>query len=71
MTINSVRYVDMVNSSKVSNEKREPKPPPRIWHAVEAPFKRCQLSPTEGHQKISSEAAIVIDNGSSKPSVNP
>ena len=66
MTIDSVRTVEQVTSSKFSSGRNSPKPPPRIWNAVEPPFKGYQAPPVEGYQHSSAATAIVIDNGEFK-----
>ena len=63
MTINSVRYLDTVDSVKCQNEIHEAKLPLRIWHAIEPPFKGKQPAPAEGYKRSTNETVIVIDNG--------
>ena len=63
MTITSSRYVEPVLASETSNGKKTPKPSPRIWYAIEPPFKGYQPSPSEGYVHSGAETAIVIDNG--------
>ncbi|KAL2038685.1 hypothetical protein N7G274_008443 [Stereocaulon virgatum] len=65
MTIIYSRYVEPVLTSEATSGKRSPKPPPRIWHAIDPPFKGYQPAPSEGYQQSSCDTAIVIDNGSS------
>ena len=66
MTITYSRYVEPVLASDATNGKRSPKPPPRIWHAIDPPFKGYQLAPSAGYQQSSRDIAIVIDNGTHK-----
>lgn len=66
MTIDSVRTLDEVTSSKSSSGGNTPKPPPRVWNAVEPPFKGYQPPPVQGYQHSSAATAIVIDNGESR-----
>lgn len=63
MTITSSRYVEPVLASKATNGKKSPKPPPRIWYAIEPPFKGYQAAPSEAYVRGGAETAIVIDNG--------
>lgn len=60
MTITSSRYVD---PGLAKNGKKSPKPPPRIWYAIEPPFKGYQPIPSEAYAQSGAETAIVIDNG--------
>lgn len=66
MTIDSVRTLEQVTSSKLYTGRDTSKPPPRIWNAVEPPFKGYQPPPVEGYRHSSAATAIVIDNGKSK-----
>ena len=66
MTITSSRYVQPVLASEVSNGKKSPKPPPRVWYAIEPPFKGRGPSVSEGYAQSDAETAIVIDNGKSR-----
>ena len=68
MTIIYSRYVEPVLASEATSGKRSPKPPPRIWHATDPPFKGYQPAPSEGYQQSSRDTAIVIDNGTHGPS---
>ncbi|KAL9104631.1 MAG: hypothetical protein Q9163_000435 [Psora crenata] len=65
MTITSTRYIQSALAPESTNGKRSPKPPPRIWHAIEPPFKGYQPLPTDAYAHTSADDAIVIDNGSS------
>lgn len=63
MTVTYSRYVEPVLASEATN-KKSPKPPPRLWYAIEPPFKGHQPTPSEAYAQSSAETAIVIDNGS-------
>ena len=63
MTITSSRYVEPILASKATNRKRSPKPPPRIWYAIEPPFRGYQPAPSEAYARADADTAIVIDNG--------
>ena len=63
MTITSSRYVEPILASKATNNKKSPKPPSRIWYAIEPPFKGYQPAPSEAYARAGAETAIVIDNG--------
>ena len=63
MTITYSRYVEPVLASDATNGRRSPKPPPRVWHAIDPPFKGYQPAPSEAFQQSNSDTAIVIDNG--------
>lgn len=63
MTIISSRFVEPVLASEATVGKRSPKPPSRIWYAVEPPFKGYQPTPSEGYAQSDADTAIVIDNG--------
>ncbi|KAL8956844.1 MAG: hypothetical protein Q9193_005735 [Seirophora villosa] len=65
MTVISTHYVDTGSHSNRSDTRHSPKPPPRIWHAAESPFKGYQRLPTDGYISSSNSTAIVIDNGAS------
>lgn len=65
MTITYSRYIEPLNTSNASNGSKPLKPPPRIWHATDPPFKGYQAPPTEGYQQSHEATAIVIDNGES------
>lgn len=61
MTITSTRYVEPLQD--VTNGRRSPKPSPRVWHAIDPPFKGYQEAPSEAFQQSHGDTAIVIDNG--------
>ncbi|KAL8917718.1 MAG: hypothetical protein Q9208_007770 [Pyrenodesmia sp. 3 TL-2023] len=65
MTVISARYVDAGSSQDRPDRRISPKPPSRIWHAAEPPFRGYQPLPTDGYARSSSDTAIVIDNGAS------
>ncbi|KAL6718325.1 Actin-related protein 5 [Lecanora helva] len=65
MTITQSRYVETVFASEISSGKKTPKPPPRVWYAINPPFRGYQALPTDGYPKSNDDTAIVIDNGSS------
>ncbi|KAI4086367.1 MAG: hypothetical protein LQ344_007615 [Seirophora lacunosa] len=65
MTVISTHYVDTGSHSNRSDTRHSPKPPPRIWHAAESPFKGYQRLPTDRYISSSNSTAIVIDNGAS------
>ena len=60
MTITYSRYLEPPD---ITNGDRLPKEPPRVWHAVDPPFRGYQAMPSDGYQKSSHDTAIVIDNG--------
>ena len=60
MTITYSRYVEPVLAT---SSKKSPKPPPRLWYAIEPPFKGHQPTPSEAYAQSGAETAIVIDNG--------
>ena len=63
MTITSSRYVEPILASVTTNGQKSPKPPPRIWYAIEPPFKGHQPTAYETYAQSGAETAIVIDNG--------
>lgn len=63
MTITSTRYLGIVTPDVQAIQNGSVKPPQRVWHAVDPPFKGYQPPPSEGHEKSSGDTAIVIDNG--------
>lgn len=63
MTIISSRYVEPVVAIEATNHKKFSKSPPRIWHAIEPPFKGHQPAPSDVYSQSGVETAIVIDNG--------
>lgn len=65
MTITSSRYVEHGPAPDSTDGKRSPKPPPRIWQAIDPPFKGLQSLPTSAYSQSSPHDAIVIDNGTS------
>lgn len=69
MTITYTRYVEPLPSADATNGKRSPKPPPRIWQAIDPPFKGYQPAPSEAYQQSSRDTAVVIDNGMHRPVV--
>ena len=69
MTITYTRYVEPPLDADATNGKRSPKPPPRIWQAIDPPFKGYQPAPSEAYQQSSRDTAVVIDNGMHRPFV--
>lgn len=69
MTIINVRYLDAALSSTFTPGPVGPKPPERVFNAIEAPFKGYQQPPSAAFEQSSNETAIVIDNG--KPFIEP
>ncbi|KAL8720408.1 MAG: hypothetical protein Q9225_002728 [Loekoesia sp. 1 TL-2023] len=65
MTIISTRYTDAGLSRSRFERRLSPKPPTRIWHAAESPFRGVQPLPSDGYAQSSGSTAIVIDNGAS------
>ena len=64
MTINSViTRDDATYGFGAPPGQRTPKPPPRIWNAIDPPFKGIDPSVADGYQQSSETTAIVIDNG--------
>lgn len=63
MTITSSRYVEQIPAPEAMNSARPPKESPRIWHAIEPPFKESQSAPSEAYAQSAAETTIVIDNG--------
>ncbi|KAG8530053.1 uncharacterized protein KY384_005535 [Bacidia gigantensis] len=66
MTITYSRFIQPADGPDTAEGKRTPKPPPRIWHAIEPPFKGEQPLPTNAYSQSSRSDAIIIDNGSSE-----
>ncbi|KAL9632514.1 MAG: hypothetical protein Q9164_005270, partial [Protoblastenia rupestris] len=60
MTITYSRYIQPTLDT--TDGKRSPKPPPRIWHAIDPPFKGYQSLPTDAYTQSTPHDAIVIDN---------
>ena len=69
MTITYTRYVEPLLGADATNGKRSPKPPPRIWQAIDPPFKGYQPAPSDAYQQSSRDTAVVIDNGMHRPFV--
>lgn len=63
MTITSTRFLEPPVADVRVLQNGSAKPPERIWHAVDPPFKGYQPPPSEGYEESSSNTAIVIDNG--------
>ena len=49
--------------SDVPNATKTPKGPPRLWDAINPPFKGLEVVPSKDDWKSDSDTAIVIDNG--------
>ena len=69
MTVTYTRYVEPLLSADATDGKRSPKPPPRIWQAIDPPFKGYKPAPSEAYQQSSRDTAVVIDNGMHQPFV--
>jgi actin-related protein 5 len=63
MTITSIRYLGPANADVQVVQNGSAKPPPRVWQAIDPPFKGYQPPPSEGYEQSSGDTAIVIDNG--------
>ncbi|EEP77952.1 conserved hypothetical protein [Uncinocarpus reesii 1704] len=66
MTISSIQIIPSSRTTLNVAEKREPKPPPKIFSAREPPFKGIQPPQPDGYERsraFPSTSAIVIDNG--------
>ena len=63
MTITYSRYTEPQSAFGENHIIRPAKPPPRIWHAIDPPFKGYQAAPSDGYQQSDGDTAIVIDNG--------
>ena len=63
MTVTSTRHLQPASELEVAPDRDAAKPPPRLWHAAEPPFKGYQAHPSGGFQQSSIDTAIVIDNG--------
>ena len=63
MTITNSRYVETGFAPNTTDGKRVSKPPPKVWYAVDPPFRGYQAAPTDGYQNSTNDTAIVIDNG--------
>jgi actin-related protein 5 len=63
MTITSTRFLGPHIADFHALQNGSARPPERIWHAIDPPFKGHQPPPSEGYEESSSDTAIVIDNG--------
>ena len=63
MTVTNSRYVETGFAPDATDGQRVPKPPPRVWYAVDPPFRGYQAPPTDGYKNSTHGTAIVIDNG--------
>lgn len=62
MTIIGTRYLESINTSGTAQGIGAP-PPARIWPATDPPFKGYQPLPSFASEQVTTETAIVIDNG--------
>ena len=63
MAITHSQYLDTVLTLNAVDEKRVTNPIPRIWNAVDPPFKGHRRISSDGFEQSSSSSTIVIDNG--------
>ena len=60
MTITHSQFLDYTDATYGNRASRQP---PRVWHAVDPPFRGYQALPPEDYRGSTPDTAIVIDNG--------